>query len=211
MNNTRLYIHGSSIFFDILKELEIFNYVKYFKNLSEMSKELEQKTNDSIVRIIFTDLSQKIFFKDNLPTIFVSNDNNYFIENKSKFSNFDLGLSYPIDIFSFAEIIKILSTKHNFFKKSEIFIKGYLIDSNQKLISKMGQKTKITEKELKLILALKEGGRYNKKDLLKKVWNYNDNLESHAFETHLHRLRKKMERIFNDKKFINEEKSFYFF
>jgi hypothetical protein len=111
MNNTRLYIHGSSTFFDILKELEIFNYVKYFKNLSEMSKELEQKTNDSIVRIIFTDLSQKIFFKDNLPTIFVSNDNNYFIENKSKFSNFDLGLSYPIDIFSFAEIIKILSSK----------------------------------------------------------------------------------------------------
>jgi DNA-binding response OmpR family regulator len=75
----------------------------------------------------------------------------------------------------------------------------------------MGQKTKITEKELKLILTLKEGGRFNKKDLLKKVWNYNDNLESHAFETHLHRLRKKMERIFNDKKFINEEKSFYFF
>ena len=120
-------------------------------------------------------------------------------------------MSCPIDIFSLVEIIKILCTKYNFLQKSEIFIKDYVIDSNQKLISKNDLKIKLTEKELKLILALKDGQRLSKQDLLKNVWNYNQNLESHAFETHLHRLRKKMENTFRDKQFIKEKNSYYFF
>lgn len=210
MNNTRLYILGSSIFFNTIKELEIFDSVHYFNDLTEISTNLKNNKKDNIVRVIFPDKSKKIFFTDNFPTIYISDNNNYFIENKNRFSNFDVGLSFPIDILTFIEIIKILCAKYNFFKKSEIFVKGYSIDSNQKLISKNNCKTKITEKELKLILALKEGKRLNKGDLLKKVWNYKDNLESHAFETHLHRLRKKMEITFGDKEFINEKKSFYF-
>jgi hypothetical protein len=208
MNNTSLYILGSSIFFNIIKELEIFDSVHYFNSLSEIPTDLKKK-KDNIVRVIFLNKNKKIFFTDNFPTIYISN-NDYFTENKNKFSNFDVGLSCPIDILSFIEIIKILCAKYNFLQKSEIFIKGYSIDSNQKLISKNRLKIKLTEKELKLILVLKEGKRFNKQDLLKKVWNYKDNLESHAFETHLHRLRKKIETTFGDKQFITEEKSFYF-
>ena len=179
-----------------------------------MSKSLEKNKNNA-VRIVFIDPPKKIFFTDNFPTVYINKNNYNVIENKHKhehkYSNFDVGLSCPIDIFSFTEIVKILCSKYNFFQKSEIYIKGYSVDSNQKLISKNNLKTKLTEKELKLILALGEGMRFNKKDLLKKVWNHKkDNLESHAFETHLHRLRKKMESTFGDKKFINEEKSFYY-
>ena len=214
MNNTRLYILGSSVFSNIMKELQIFDSVYNFESLSEMSKSLEKNKNNA-VRIVFIDPPKKIFFTDNFPTVYINKNNYNVIENKHKhehkYSNFDVGLSCPIDIFSFTEIVKILCSKYNFFQKSEIYIKGYLVDSNQKLISKNNLKTKLTEKELKLILALGEGMRFNKKDLLKKVWNHKkDNLESHAFETHLHRLRKKMESTFGDKKFINEEKSFYY-
>lgn len=214
MNNTRLYILGSSVFSNIMKELQIFDSVYNFESLSEMSKSLEKNKNNA-VRIVFIDPSKKIFFTDNFPTVYINKNNYNVIENKHKhelkYSNFDVGLSCPIDIFSFTEIVKILCSKYNFFQKSEIYIKGYSVDSNQKLISKNNLKTKLTEKELKLILALGEGMRFNKKDLLKKVWNHKkDNLESHAFETHLHRLRKKMESTFGDKKFINEEKSFYY-
>ena len=214
MNNTRLYILGSSVFSNIMKELQIFDSVYNFESLSEMSKSLEKNKNNA-VRIIFIDPPKKIFFTDNFPTVYINKNNYNVIENKHKhelkYSNFDVGLSCPIDIFSFTEIVKILCSKYNFFQKSEIYIKGYSVDSNQKLISKNNLKTKLTEKELKLILALREGSRFNKKDLLKKVWNHKkDNLESHAFETHLHRLRKKMESTFGDKKFINEEKSFYY-
>ena len=210
MNNTSLYIFGSSVLFNILKELEIFNSIHYCNNLSEILTNFSKKKGN-IVRVIFPEKNKKIFFKDNVPTIYISNNNNYFTENKNKFSNFDVGLSCPIDIFSLVEIIKILCTKYNFLQKSEIFIKDYVIDSNQKLISKNDLKIKLTEKELKLILALKDGQRLSKQDLLKNVWNYNQNLESHAFETHLHRLRKKMENTFRDKQFIKEKNSYYFF
>jgi DNA-binding response OmpR family regulator len=71
-------------------------------------------------------------------------------------------------------------------------------------------KTKITEKELKLILALNKKNGLKKSFLLKSIWNYNLDLESHAFETHLHRLRKKMYKFFKDKNFLIERNSLYY-
>ena len=58
-------------------------------------------------------------------------------------------------------------------------------------------------------LVLKNNG-LTKSSLLKKIWNHNSDLESHAFETHLHRLRKKIKKYFNDKKFIIENNSHYY-
>ena len=116
----------------------------------------------------------------------------------------------PIDIFSLKEIIKIIISKHNFFKNSKTIIDVYELDSNQKIISRDGIAVKLTEKELSLILALKNKVGLKKSFLLKKVWNYNENLESHAFETHLHRLRAKIKKHFKDNKFIVENNSLYY-
>jgi DNA-binding response OmpR family regulator len=103
-----------------------------------------------------------------------------------------------------------LLTKYNFFKKSKIIIKGYEIDSNQRLIIKKGKKAKLTEKELELILVLSKNSGLDKSFLLKNIWNHNSDLESHAFETHLHRLRKKINNIFEDSNFIIEKNSRYY-
>ena len=111
---------------------------------------------------------------------------------------------------SFIEIINILIIKYNFFKKSRIIINDYIIDSNQRVIMKNSIKTKITEKELKLILALNKKNGLKKSFLLKSIWNYNLDLESHAFETHLYRLRKKMYKFFKDKNFLIERNSLYY-
>jgi DNA-binding response OmpR family regulator len=94
--------------------------------------------------------------------------------------------------------------------KSRIIIKGYEIDSNQKIIMKNNIRTKLTEKELELILVLNKNNGLAKSSLLKKIWNHNSNLESHAFETHLHRLRKKIKKYFKDEKFIIENNSHYY-
>jgi DNA-binding response OmpR family regulator len=119
-------------------------------------------------------------------------------------------LILPVEILSLKEIINILLTKYNFFKKSKIVINNYEIDSNQRVIIKDGIKTKLTEKELELILTLNKNNGLKKSFLLKKIWNHNSDLESHAFETHLHRLRKKIDKFFKDKKFIIEKNSSYF-
>jgi DNA-binding response OmpR family regulator len=115
-----------------------------------------------------------------------------------------------MEVLSFREILNILLTKYHFFKKSKIIINDYEIDSNQRIITKSKIKVKLTEKELELILVLNKNNGLEKSFLLKSVWNRNSDLESHAFETHLHRLRKKINKFFKDNKFIIEKNSLYY-
>jgi len=106
--------------------------------------------------------------------------------------------------------LNILITKYNFFKKSKILIRNYEIDSNERSIIKEKIKVKLTEKELELILALNNKNGLNKSFLLKSIWKHSIDLDTHAFETHLHRLRKKMNKYFNDNNFIVEKNSLYY-
>jgi DNA-binding response OmpR family regulator len=46
--------------------------------------------------------------------------------------------------------------------------------------------------------------------LQKYIWGYNQDLETHTVETHIYRLRKKIDKIFNDKNFILSSKNGYF-
>ena len=210
MNNIHLYIYGSKVFLNIIKELNL-GY-----NLSTKEEvNLNKKTNlEFIVRIIFPEelklIKDKKYFTENIPTIFFLKDKSYLLKNKLSLLNFHQNLSLPVDILSFREILNILITKYSFFKKSKITINNYEIDSNQRIITREGTKVKLTEKELELILFLNNHSGLDKSLLLKKIWNHNSELETHAFETHLHRLRKKIERFFKDKKFIIEKNSLYY-
>ena len=207
MNNTHLHIIGSQTFVSILDELD-FNY-----NIS-CNKNLKYNDKDLFVRIIVIEKLQlteiKKYFLENIPTIFLLSNKDYLIKNKLKLMEFHVALFVPIELLSFKEILNILITKYNFFKKSKIIINGYEIDSNQRVIMKNGIKAKLTEKELNLILMLKKNNGLQKSFLLKSVWNHSSDLETHAFETHLHRLRKKMNKFFKDTKFITEKNSLYY-
>jgi len=130
--------------------------------------------------------------------------------NNLVLQNFHTLLTLPIEIISFREILNIIVTKYNFFKNSKIIVNDYEIDSNQRIIIKKDKKIKITEKELELILTLNKNNGLSKSSLLKSIWNHNSDLDSHAFETHLHRLRKKINKYFKDKNFIIEKNSQYY-
>jgi hypothetical protein len=207
MNNTHLHIIGSKIFTSMLGELNL-NY-----NISS-GENLKFNRQDVFVRIIVVEKLQlteiKKFFLENTPTIFLLNTKDYLIKNKLNLKEFHVALFLPIEVLSFREILNILITKYNFFKKSKIIINGYEIDSNQRVIMKNGIKVKLTEKELSLILILDKNNGLKKSSLLHSIWNHTSDLETHAFETHLHRLRKKMNKFFNDKKFIIEKNSLYY-
>jgi DNA-binding response OmpR family regulator len=207
MNNIHLHIIGSKSFSDLLNELD-FNYI------ISSDKNLKYNNKDFLVRIIFVEKLQlqeiKKFFLENIPTIFLLNNKDFLIKNKLTLLDFHVSLSIPIEILSFREILNILLTKYHFFKKSKIIINDYEIDSNQRVITKNKIKVKLTEKELELILVLKKNNGLEKSFLLKNVWNRSSDLESHAFETHLHRLRKKINKFFKDSKFIVEKNSLYY-
>ena len=207
MNNIHLHIIGSKIFTSILDELNL-NY-----NISS-GENIKYNHLDALVRIIVVEKLQlaeiKKYFLENTPTIFLLNTKDYLIKNKLNLKEFHVALFVPIEVLSFREILNILITKYNFFKKSKIVINGYEIDSNQRIIMKKGIKAKLTEKELNLILILVKNNGLKKSSLLKSIWNHSSDLETHAFETHLHRLRKKMNKFFNDTKFIIEKNSLYY-
>ena len=207
MNNIHLHIIGSKSFSNLLNELD-FNYsITTGKNLKHYNKDL-------LVRIIFVERLQlaeiKNFFLENIPTIFFLSNKDFLIKNKLTLLDFHISLLTPIEILSFKEILNILLTKYNFFKKSKIMINDYEIDSNQRVITKNKIKAKLTEKELELILVLNKNNGLEKSFLLKNIWNRSSDLDSHAFETHLHRLRKKINKFFKDSKFIIEKNSLYY-
>jgi DNA-binding response OmpR family regulator len=207
MNNIHLHIIGSKSFFNLLDELNL-NYTISF------DKNLKYKSQNFLVRIIFLEKlclpDAKKYFLENVPTIFLLQNKDYLKKNNLKLLEFHISLFIPVEILSLREIINILLTKYNFFKKSKIIINNYEIDSNQRVISRNGIQTKLTEKELELILTLNKNNGLKKFFLLQKIWNHNSDLESHAFETHLHRLRKKIDKFFKDKKFIVEKNSSYY-
>ena len=207
MNNIHLHINGSETFMSLLDELN-FSY-----NISS-NKNIKYNKHDVFVRIVFVEKLQlveiKKYFVENIPTIFLLNTKDYLIKNKLNLKEFHVALFLPIEVLSFREILNILITKYNFLKQSKIIINGYEIDSNQRIIIKNGIKAKLTEKELELILALNQNKGLEKSFLINNVWKRSSDLESHAFETHLHRLRKKINKFFKDKEFIVEKNSLYY-
>jgi DNA-binding response OmpR family regulator len=207
MNNIYFQIFGSTIFSNILNELD-------FNNILKASNQTNYNEKNNLVKILFVD---KLNIKDvknyllkNEPIILFLNHKDYIKKNNLKLLGFHLNLALPIDILSFKEILKILITKYNFFKNSKIVIKDYVIDSNERCIIKQKTKVKLTEKELELILALNNNNGLSKSFLLKNIWKYSSDLDTHAFETHLHRLRKKINKYFKDENFITEKKSSYY-
>ena len=207
MNNINLTILGSTTFSNILNELE-------FNNILNESGRLDHSNKKILVKIIFAEnlnsKEVKTYLLENEPIIFLLNNKDYISKNNLKLLDFHVTLELPIDILSLKEILNILITKYNFFKKSKIIIRDYEIDSNERSIAKQKVKVKLTEKELDLILALNNSNGLNKSFLLKKIWKHSLDLDTHAFETHLHRLRKKINKYFNDKNFIVEKKSLYY-
>ena len=207
MNNIHLSILGSNPFSSILNELD-------FNNILEFSSQLNHNNKKTLVNILFTENLKikdvKNYLLQNKPTILFVYHRDYIKKNNLNLLDFHVVLELPIEILSFKEILNILITKYNFFKKSKIIIKDYAIDSNERSITKQKIKAKLTEKELELILALNNNNGLNKSFLLKSIWKHSLDLDTHAFETHLHRLRKKIYKYFKDEDFIIEKNSLYY-
>ena len=201
MINNHLTILGSEAFSNILNELEFSN------TINDNNKKF-------LIKIIFAENLKikevKNYLLENEPAIIFVTHKDYLKKNNLHLLDFHVCLELPIEIISLKEIINILITKYIFFKKSKIIIKDYEIDCNRRIVTKKKVNIKLTEKELELILTLNKSNGLNKSSLLKSIWKHNNVLETHALETHLHRLRKKIYKYFKDENFIIEKDSLYY-
>ena len=74
-----------------------------------------------------------------------------------------------------------------------------------------GETAKLTDKEKLILLSLQaaEGQTLDRLTLLQQVWGYADTAETHTLETHLYRLRQKLEDIFGAKDLIVTKDGLY--
>ena len=212
MKSEKLFVFGNQRLAEILKE------VKLFKNYEIISKTYDfQKINSSQDKslkenLILVDLSN-ISITQNLIKSF--GKNSILLINKKNFSN-ELIKNYekcllPFKLNDLLSKIKILSLKKDYKNRAIFQVLDYQLDINKKVIAKDDLKLKLTEKEVTLLVYLIELGRPVKiNELLKAVWDYSSESETHTIETHVHRLRKKFIKIFQDDNIIKNNTEGYF-
>ena len=61
-----------------------------------------------------------------------------------------------------------------------------------------------------LVYLIESGKPVKINELLKVVWDYSSESETHTIETHVHRLRKKFIKIFKDENIIKNNSEGYF-
>tara|TARA_A100001011_G_scaffold380483_1_gene447871 strand:- start:448 stop:1077 length:630 start_codon:yes stop_codon:yes gene_type:complete len=123
---------------------------------------------------------------------------------------FDTQLSLPTNIKDLNEIVENSIAKKSFTKNSSIIIKGYNLDKNEKRLTKGNVSIFLTEKEIQLLELLNNNSIAIQKDkILKEVWKYADDVDTHTVETHIYRLRKKIKDQFSDNNFILNKKEGY--
>ena len=117
----------------------------------------------------------------------------------------------PMNIDKIIETINIKWIKLKFNHQSKVNIKSYELNLNSKILSKKSIFLKLTEKEIEIILYLNSDSvKKNVLNLQKKIWGYSSNIETHTVETHIYRLRKKINEKFKDNEFILSDKNGYF-
>ncbi len=215
MQNYSIVTVGSDIFFEIIKEQKLdysVNKLQNFKEVNNLFKNYNVK--DGFVFLFFLDNLEKIKRNDAkkimFPKIFFSSDPKNFQDLK-KDNLFSTFLQLPINFFDLEKIIKLSILKFKFHFQTKIEMGRYLLDKNKRTLSLGRKSIKLTEKEQDIIIYLfgkKEGA--SKKDIMKDIWSYSDEVDTHTYETHLYRLRQKIQSKLKDKKFIEIKDGRYF-
>ena len=211
MSNLTISIFGNKIFLEIMNEMKLFSKykIKYYENLDLCMKDAEKQ---NLLTVFFITKKDKSFFDYNktynFPLILIVESS----ISENMFSNeLREQLNLPFSILEFEKKIVSLIAKNEFKKNSLIQLNDYIIDKNERKIKKNNLELKLSEKEVNfLILFSKNKKPISKNLVLKNVWNYSEETETHTVETHIHRLRKKILEKFGDKDFIkNNDRGYY--
>jgi DNA-binding response OmpR family regulator len=106
---------------------------------------------------------------------------------------------YIIKPFKYLDLLKSIETQLHKFKKSEntqYNIGNYVFKPNSKILeSNESISIRLTEKENNILKFLykNSGNIVSRETLLHEVWGYNSKVTTHTLETHIYRLRQKIE------------------
>ncbi len=212
MKSEKLFVFGNQRLAEILKEVKLFKNYEIINKTYDFEKINLAQDKNLRENFILVDLSNisitknliKGFGKNSILLINKKNFNNEVIKNYEK-------CLLPFKLNDLLSKIKILSLKKDYKSRAIFQVLDYQLDINKKVIVKNDLKLKLTEKEVTLLVYLIELGRPVKiNELLKAVWGYSSESETHTIETHVHRLRKKFIKIFKDHNIIKNNLDGYF-
>ena len=181
MEKQYLIIHNYPVLYDILYELKF-------------------TLNFEVKKISDKDLIKKDFNSNDL----VISKSILKVDNQIKLQD------VPIEIRKLVDILNISFLKKKIEFHKDIKIGKYTINFNSRKLTKNNKILNLTEKENTIINFLyKTKKSVTVQDLQTKVWEYKSQIETHTVETHVYRLRKKINNIFNEKNFIVSDKYGY--
>ena len=167
-----------------VKHLFSFNIYNYSNFNDYLSKIESQNQNSSIV----------ILKQKNHPI---------FQNNKIDKSTILILDKLPVKLEKLTDSINKNLIKKKYEFQSKLNINQYVLNLNSRIISDNINELKLTEKEIEIISFLnKEDKEQTISTLQKNVWGHSSVLDTHTVETHIYRLRKKINDCFNDENFI---------
>ena len=178
-----------------------------FLKFNPLLDNLDKKPNIILFHIdVLNDKKQKDYIdSNNLIKICLGKKENLI-------SEYDASLELPTTLKEINAIIENTAVRKKFIINSSIEIKSYVLNKNERKLSKLGDFIILTEKEIELLeLLLNSRKPISKKNILFSVWNYSSDADTHTVETHIYRLRKKIIDKFMDKNFILNNKDGYYF
>ncbi len=200
MHDLNVLILGPKSFISTLNELK-----KFFK----FKPLLENLNNNYSIILFHVDV-----LKDNKQKSLIENSRNLKIcaaKKEDVSNNYDAVLELPTSIKAINNLVETTVAKKKYYKNSSIEIKDYLLNKNERKLSKFKNFVILTEKEIQLLeLFLNYKKPISKNDILSMVWNYSSDADTHTVETHIYRLRKKIVDKFTDEKFILNNKDGYY-
>jgi hypothetical protein len=182
--------------YNILQEMNdlfsfnIFNY----QTSKEFLKEVESNNAECVNSAIIVDKKQHLLLSNSKINI-----NNILVMD-----------AWPLKIEKILDEINTQLIKQKYSFHSKLDIKNYTLNFNSRIISNKVKELKLTEREIDIILFLKNQSIPQSVNMMQnKVWGYSSDLETHTVETHIYRLRKKIKDKFNDENFITSEEEGY--
>jgi DNA-binding winged helix-turn-helix (wHTH) protein len=170
------------------------------------------KNNESILitdnEFAVKELSHAVKF----DTIFIINCNSDTIEMGKLNSNI-VQLSIPLQIRDLYQRVSKSFDQINSQTARKLNFNRFTYDPSMRTLSNDNLYLRFTEKESQIFNSLldESNTHISKKNLLKKVWSYNDDIDTHTLETHIYSLRKKIEKnlLIKDLIVFEENKGYF--